>query len=82
MKGGEEEVQTERPFLLAYKNYWGNSEVIWGGGEFPLTGLDKTLKFSTLVVPWYRQYCPSLAYTYMRCATQLHTRVMNSTRVL
>jgi hypothetical protein len=35
MKGGEEEVQTERPFLLAYKNYWGNSEVISGGGVPP-----------------------------------------------
>jgi hypothetical protein len=41
MKGGEGEGAHRAIFLLAYRNYWGNSEVF--GGKFPLTGLDKTL---------------------------------------
>jgi hypothetical protein len=43
VKGGEAGEGAHRAtfFLLAYRNYWGNSEV-WGG--VPLTGLDKTLR--------------------------------------
>jgi hypothetical protein len=46
MKGGEGEVQTERPFLAClqeFRNYWGNSEVLEGKSSRRLTGLDKTL---------------------------------------
>jgi hypothetical protein len=44
MKGGEGEMQTERPFfgLLTGIIGGGDSEV-FGGEKFPLTGLDKTL---------------------------------------
>jgi hypothetical protein len=54
MKGGEGEVQTERPFLLSYRKYWGNSEVL--GESSPLTGLDKTLDtVAALYRPMYNE---------------------------
>jgi hypothetical protein len=44
MKGGEGEVQTERPFLVCLQELLGggNSEVLEGKSS-PLTGLDKAL---------------------------------------